>query len=126
MRPSTRLAGVVAVAVDAVLSVPAEIRRRILSRAGCCETMGTQQAWWGRCRRLSPGVSGAAAKARRPVPAVCRVSLADLWPVAGVARRAPGGPKAEPGADAGLAAPQAPRLIITKDYSAAHCDKSVP
>jgi hypothetical protein len=45
---------------------------------------------------------------RRPAPAVCQVSLADLWPVAsGAARRAPGGRStAEPGADAGPGAAQ--------------------
>ena len=30
---------------SAPVSLPAEIRGWILSRAGCCETMGTQRAW---------------------------------------------------------------------------------
>jgi hypothetical protein len=44
--------------------------------------------------------------------------------IASVARRAAGGPKAEPAADAGPAAPPGASLISTKDYSAVRCAES--
>jgi hypothetical protein len=54
--------------------------------------------------RRSRSATGHMRSRSRPEPAIF-----DL-PPCGVGRRAPGGPKAEPGAGAGPAAPQAPRL----------------
>ena len=66
------------------------------------------------------GQSGAEGDGTVPHRPACRMSCLDRRGLSGVARRAPGGPpKAEPGADAGPAAPRGAALIRRhKDYSA--------